>query len=140
MPLEYNANPPALNDGQQLVNPQGDNTGNTRVTLGTEIAGEDRTNQRLRIYEPNGYTHLNALGTTTIKSGAGTLRGVTINTKGATANTCTIYDNTAGSGTVIAVIDTTREQAFYPFDVQFGTGLTIVLAAGTSADITVASF
>jgi len=52
------------------------------------------------------YAHLNSTGTTTIKSGAGILRRVVINTKGSGSNTFTIYDNTSGSGTVIAVIDT----------------------------------
>jgi hypothetical protein len=119
---------------------QQDLAGNLCVTVATDIAGEDRSNTRLRVYSPNGYTHLAANATTTIKSGAGTLRGVTVGTKGATGNTLTLYDNTAGSGTVIGVIDTTREQPFYPFDVQFTTGLTVVIATGTAADVTVASF
>jgi hypothetical protein len=83
------------------------------------------------------YTHLAALATTTIKSGEGILHSVAINTKGATANTLTLYDNTAASGTIIAVIDTTSQIQTLLYDLQFTTGLTAVVAAGTAADITI---
>jgi hypothetical protein len=98
------------------------------------VAGEDRSNTRSRTYLPNNYTRVNANGTTVVKSGAGTLHGITFCTKGATANVWTLYDNTAGSGTVIGVIDTTTAVAQLPFNIQFGTGLTIVSATGTCAD------
>lgn len=112
-------------------------SGFLKVSLGDEIAGEDRTNQRLRVYSPNSYTHLAANGTTTIKSGSGQLKSITVNTKGASSNVATVYDNTAGSGTVIAVLDTTAGVGTLNYDVAFGTGLTVALATGTSADITV---
>lgn len=87
-----------------------------------------------------GYTYANlaANGTTTVKSGVGTLHAITINTKGASANTATVYDNTVASGMKIATIDTTDGVGTITYDVAFGTGLTIVLATGTAADITVA--
>jgi len=65
------------------------------------------------------------------------LHAITINTKGASANTATVYDNTAGSGTKIATIDTTASVGTLRFDAAFSTGLTIVTATGTAADITV---
>ena len=84
------------------------------------------------------YAHLNSTGTTTIKSGAGILRRVVINTRGGVLNTFTIYDNTSGSGTVIAVIDTVNGvSGQFEYGVSFSTGLTVVNATGTSADITV---
>jgi len=84
------------------------------------------------------YAHLNSTGTTTIKSGAGILRRVVINTKGTGSNTLTIYDNTSGSGTVIAAIDTANGvSCHFEYNVAFSTGLTVVDATGTSADITV---
>ncbi len=91
-------------------------------------------------YTPAGsysFSHLNANGTTVIRTGAGMLGNVTINTKGATANTLTLYDNTAASGTVIAVIDTTAQVQVLNFEVAFATGLTAVLATGTAADVTI---
>ncbi len=84
------------------------------------------------------YAHLNSTGTTTIKSGAGILRRVVINTRGGVLNTFTIYDNTSGSGTVIAAIDTVNGvSGQFEYGVSFSTGLTVVNATGTSADITV---
>ncbi len=83
------------------------------------------------------YSHQNALGTTTVKSGSGYLHSLTINTKGATANTATLYDNTSGSGTVIAVVDLTSNIQTLLFDIGFTTGLTVVIAGGTSGDITI---
>ena len=86
----------------------------------------------------NGYSfHRSASNaTTTIKSGAGVLKRVTVNTVGSASNTCTIYDNTAGSGTVIAVIDPTSAQGSIEYDLVFSTGLTIVTATGSAADLT----
>lgn len=84
------------------------------------------------------YANLAANATTVIQAGAGRLHSVLINTIGATGNVCTIYDNTAGSGTKIATIDTTIAAA--PpriYDVEFKTGLTVVIGTGTAADITV---
>jgi hypothetical protein len=83
------------------------------------------------------YQNLNANGTTVIKSAPGWLHSLTINTKGASGNTATIYDNTAASGTKIATIDTTAQIQSLLFDAAFTTGLTIVLATGTAADLTV---
>lgn len=73
---------------------------------------------------------------TTVKSGAGTLHSVTINTAGASSNVLTLYDNTAASGTVIAIIDTTTVRTLV-FDAAFATGLEAVLATGTAADVTI---
>lgn len=83
------------------------------------------------------FSNINATGTTTIKSGAGILRRVVVNTKGTGSNTLTIYDNTSGTGTIIAVIDTTDKTANIDYGLAFSTGLTVVDATGTSADITV---
>ena len=85
----------------------------------------------------NQYTHLNANATTNLRTGNGVLHSITINTKGATSNTLTLYDNTVGSGTVIALIDTTSNVQTLIYDLQFLTGLTAVIAAGTAADVTI---
>jgi hypothetical protein len=83
------------------------------------------------------YSHLAANATTTVKSGAGTLHAIVINTQGAT-DTITMYDNTAGSGTVIGVInDGSTSAVSIPYDIAFATGLTLVVAGTTSPDITV---
>lgn len=84
------------------------------------------------------YTHLAANGTTTIKSTAGVLSSLVVNTRGASGNTITLYDNTSASGAVIAVIDTTGFTFTGLYDVQFNTGLTVVIAGGTAGDVTIA--
>lgn len=75
--------------------------------------------------------------TTVVKSGAGFLHSITINTKGASSNTLTVYDNTAASGTIIALIGTTGQEQTLTYDVNFTTGLTCASASGTGADYTV---
>jgi hypothetical protein len=83
------------------------------------------------------FSNITTTGTTTIKSGAGIFRRLVINTKGSASNTFTIYDNTAGSGTVIATIDTVNSTGSLEYGLAFSTGLTIVSASGTSANATV---
>lgn len=81
-------------------------------------------------------SHITTNTTTTAQTGAGVLHTICINTKGAAANVATVYDNTAGSGTVIAVIDTTAQVNCQYYDARLQTGLTIVTATGTPADLT----
>jgi len=83
------------------------------------------------------YLHLNANGTTTVKSGAGVLRRIIINTRGGIINTLTIYDNTTATGAVIGVVDTVNAGGAFNYELDFTTGLTVVLAGGTAADITI---
>lgn len=83
------------------------------------------------------YKNITTNETTAVKASSGFLHAITINTKGATGNTLTVYDNTAASGTAIATIDTTVTYGTLIYDVAFSTGLTIVTATGTAADVTV---
>ena len=84
------------------------------------------------------FSHISTNATTTAKSGAGVLKRIVLNTKGTTGNTATIYDNTTGSGTVIGVIDTfVGDTGVYEYGLAFATGLTVVTAGGTAADLTI---
>lgn len=84
------------------------------------------------------YTNITSNATTTCKSSAGVLHRIVVNKAGASANTATVYDNTAGSGTVIATIDTVALNGHtLQYGCAFGTGLTIVTATGTAGDLTV---
>lgn len=51
------------------------------------------------------------------------------------AGTVTIYDNTAASGTQIAVIDTSKALGTLSFDAPFNNGLTIVTALGAKVTV-----
>ncbi len=70
-----------------------------------------------------------------VKSGAGILRGVTVNTVGTTSS-ATFYDGTSTSGTKLATMST-LSQTSLTYDVSFTTGLFVVLAGGVAADVTI---
>jgi hypothetical protein len=86
----------------------------------------------------NAYKNITAAATTVVKAGPGQLFSINLQNMAASA-TMTIFDNTAGSGTVIATytapaaVSTVPVSLFY--DLKFNTGLTIV-TTGTN-DITV---
>lgn len=103
--------------------------------LSNLIAGEDLTNDRMLVMPKHSFSHISTATTTVVKSGAGVLAGVTINTTAAGA--ITIYDNTAASGTVIAILKASvGEGEYLTSGIVFGTGLTVVTAA--ASDVTVA--
>lgn len=89
-----------------------------------------------------GYSFLNiAAGqaTTTVKSGAGTLHAIVLNSAATATNTTTIYDNTAASGTVIGrpAVTTATVPTTLIYDLAFATGLTIITATANGGDMTV---
>lgn len=115
----------------------------TGAATETTVAGL-LTNTQLRASavettkKTSSFSHITTNTTTTVKSGAGVLRRIVINTKGSGANTLTIYNNTSGSGTTIGIIDTVNGvSGHFEYGVSFSTGLTIVTANGTAADVTV---
>lgn len=93
-----------------------------------------------------GYTHVAAGTATTVvftpqvtnqNSGA-VLHTITINTKGASANTLSVYNNTSAvAADLIAIIDTTSGVNSLFYDVICNQGITVVSATGTGADFTV---
>lgn len=68
------------------------------------------------------------------------LLSVTVNTKGGTGNTLTIYDGISTSGDVIAIIDTATSLGTFLYDIACLVGLHVVLAGGTPADLTLSSY
>lgn len=80
----------------------------------------------------------NSASDVTVVTGKGaTLHSVTINTKGATANTLKIYDGPSASNVLIANIDTTSLNGTWSYDIQVNTGIVCVLNTGTAADVTI---
>lgn len=78
--------------------------------------------------------------TTTLKTGPGILHNIIINTPLA-SGVITIYDNTAGSGTVIGTITLpgtllSTGPISVPYHANFNTGLTIV-TSGANQNVTV---
>lgn len=85
----------------------------------------------------NSYSHIATSTTTTVKSGAGTLKRVTVNSLGTVASITTVYDSLTATGTVIAIINTLALSGPFDYDIQFNTGLTIVTTGTVAPDITV---
>lgn len=83
------------------------------------------------------FIDVNTAATTVVKSGAGTLHLVNVGKKGTVASTLTLYDNTAGSGTVIGLIDSLNLDGVFQYDIAFATGLTIVSTGTVAPDFTV---
>ncbi len=81
------------------------------------------------------YTHISTATTTVLKIGSGTLHSIIANNP--TNNNITIYDNTAGSGTIIGIINPGSSAVPFQlsYNTPFFTGLTIVTAG--SPDLTV---
>ncbi len=86
----------------------------------------------------NNFLNIAGAATTLVRTGGGTLKGLTIN-KAVASGVITIYDEVTATGTKIATITNpgTLIQSFanFPFDVKFSIGLTIVTSAAD--DITV---
>lgn len=85
----------------------------------------------------NSFSNITTATTTTVKSGAGVLHTICVNSLGTVASTAIVYDNTAGSGTKIATLNTLALLGCQTYDVAFSTGLTIVSTGTIAPDITV---
>lgn len=136
---KYNATPPTLTDGQR-GDTQLDGAGNTKISMGTTIAGEDITNDRLKV--EHRYTPLLVAADTQVKSGAGFLHTLTFSCNDAapTAGSIIVYDNTAESGTQL-FNHTFTTTPFMPFSViidgSFATGLYVGFTTTNDVNVTV---
>lgn len=115
-----------------------------RVTLATDspgivtLGGATPANSVPVVQAGFTYGNMTTATTTTFKSGAGVLHSITINSLGTVASTISVFDNTAGSGTSIAVLNSlTTGQATYTYDVAFTTGLTLVTTGTVAPNVTV---
>jgi len=137
LPLaQYNSAAPTIVNAN-FTQLQADVNANLKTTEGTLLAGENLTTNRMMVQQTNSYAHISTSTTTTVKSGAGFLHAVSVNTLGTVASTTTIYDNTTGSGTVIGVINTLTLSGIFVLDVSFATGLTLVTTGTAAPDLTV---
>ncbi len=106
---------------------------NMKAVLATLLAGEDLTNNVMKVEQRFSFaSYSTAQAATVVKSGTGFLHTVTI--LGGTAGAITVWDNTAGSGTTILPAFTPGNVTVpvtITLDVSFATGLTITTAAAT---------
>lgn len=89
-----------------------------------KIGGEQISRDIINVEQAAGTTRITTATTTTCLSGAGSILGILIEV--ATAGTVTIYDNTAGSGTIIAILPIGAVAGYYPIPRPISTGVTVV--------------
>lgn len=129
-------------DGSQYV-VLTDGAGNLLPATGTQAVTQSGTwTVSPTAAATGGHSFLNiAAGqaTTTVKSGAGTLHSIVLNSAATATNTTIMYDNTAGSGTVIGrpAVTTATVPTTLIYDIAFATGLTIVTATANGGDMTI---
>lgn len=83
------------------------------------------------------FANMTTATTTTIKSGAGVLHIINVNTLGTVASTVIAYDSLTASGTKIATINSLTLSGPFQYDIAFSTGLTIITTGTAAPDITV---
>ncbi len=79
--------------------------------------------------------HITTATTTAVKASPGTLGKLVVNTGGA-GSIATIYNSLAGSGAVIAIVDTATRVSL-DFNMAMSIGITVVTSGGVAADITI---
>jgi hypothetical protein len=110
---------------------ENNNTGGNTTDNGFEVLfASVQRNGTLSTSTASKYISTNT--TTICKYGAGMLTRVIVTDN---AGTIKIYDNTAGSGTVLAEIDSAKVLGELDFGISFSTGLTIVTTGGGKAVI-----
>ena len=110
-----------------------DSAGNQLIGMGSLLAGEDLTNDVLKTEDRATYTNISA--SALIKTGAGRLKGFTVNSH--TSGTLKLWDNTSAATTVLLNTITFNAGPTYFVlpDVEFGTGLYATI--GGTADISI---
>lgn len=117
----YSATPPSLTDGQSAPG-QVDANGNQKVTQATLVAGEDITNDVMKVEQRYSYTTLTSSSTVVAKSGAGHWHGFSLGFP--SCPTISFYDNTVPGGTLIYRIHAGYPVGTYELNISVLTGLT----------------
>ena len=101
-----------------------------------DVRNSDASSLRLSSIIPYTYTNIALSAQTVVKSGAGILHGIAVNSQNISG--MKLYDNTVSGGSVIATLTTSAMTGgpFYTFDVNFATGL-VVSTGSSNTDITV---
>lgn len=105
-----------------------------RTDMTTKLAGEDITNDIIKIRDNATYTNLSA--SALIKTGAGVLKGIVVNSH--TSGTLKLWDNTSAATTIIFNTITFAAGSGIVINlpaVEFSTGLFATI--GGTADITI---
>lgn len=109
--------------------------GALRTTLDTTIAGEDITNDVMKVEHryTNAFTSLASI--TTVKSGAGFFHNITFGH--ASCPSLIVYDNTSAANPIIQTFQAGMPAGSYTINRSFSTGLTLQFAVGVSPQVSV---
>lgn len=110
-----------------------DRFGNQYTNAVSLQAGEDLSVGVTKVEQRFSYNYISTATTTTVKSGAGFLHAITITES--VASTIIVYDNTAGSGQIIASFVASAGVATYQLNVSFSTGCTVVTAGASKLTV-----
>jgi hypothetical protein len=111
------------------ITANGDGTSSFNMHLPTTIAGEDITNDVMKVEQQFGGTFLTSAGTVVVKTGVGFLHSMIVT--GGSAGAITLCDGTSIAAGTIAAFDSTNALQTYPFNRRLTAGLTVVTAAAT---------
>ena len=97
---------------------------------------QDGGNFRVSAVQGNSYTNIALSAQTAVKSSAGFLHAIAVNSQNISA--IRLYDNTVSGGTTIATLPASAQTTgvFYEFDLNFATGL-VISTGSSNTDITV---
>ena len=108
--------------------------GTVASNLYTLIAGEDQTNDVMKGEQQFNYSHY-TIGSGTVKSAAGFLHSITVNTL-ATAP-IEIFDAVGTAAGTVATLKASAAEQTYFYDVKCTTGITIASTTAAACDVTV---
>lgn len=134
MKIQYNATTQTVAT-QGIIQGQADVNGNLKATLATELAGEDLTNDVLKVQQQ--FTYLNGTTSQLVKTGAGQFAGFIISSH--TSGTIKFWDNTSAATTVLVNTITLAAGPgnwILPIAFKFATGLYVTV--GGTVDYTIA--
>lgn len=115
-----------------LVQKSSDNYIDQVETYLATLAGAVSGN-KVSVLESGAKAYISTATTTNIKTGVGTLKHIVVGETAAGA--ITVYDNTAASGDIIAVLKSNIVEDTYIFNVPFTVGLTVVTAAASKITV-----
>lgn len=111
------------------------------VTQDTLIAGEDLTNNVIKVEQRFSYTRVAAaVGTTVIKASAGFLHTVTLNGAATATNVTRLIDSASGTSSAIIAVPaatTATVPTTLTYDVNFANGLVIEAITAAGSDMTI---
>jgi hypothetical protein len=82
------------------------------------------------------YNNISTDATTQVKSGAGVLHSVSVNTAGTVASSVSVYDSTSTTTPVIGIFNALATD-FYILDAAFATGLRVVTTGTVAPNVTI---